>query len=66
MGTLFKALLQSIRPIRFNFNVDNQISLFICPVLDSAFRHGQAHAFLWTTKFESGQINPKFDLPIGN
>ncbi len=39
--------------------MDNQNSIFTCPVFDLTFRHGQAHAFLWTTKFQSGQVNPK-------
>ncbi len=35
-----------------------------CPIFDLAFfRHGQVHEFLWTTKFQSGQVNAKSYLP---
>ncbi len=50
-------------PFRLSFSVDDKKSIFTCPVSDVSFRHGWAHAFLWTTKFQSGQINPKSYLP---
>ncbi len=48
---------------RLNFSMDDQNSIFTCPVFDLTFRHGQAYSFLWTTKFQSGQVNPKSYLP---
>ncbi len=42
-------------PFRLNFSVDYQNAIFTCPVLDLIFRHSQACAFLWTTKFLSGK-----------
>ncbi len=44
-------------------SVDNQKSIFTCPVFDLTFRHGQTYGFLWTTKFQSGQVNHKSYLP---
>ncbi len=43
--------------------MNNKNSKFTYPVFDFTFRHGQTHAFLWTTKFQSGQVNPKSYLP---
>ncbi len=40
-----------------------QNSIFTCPVFYLTFRHGQANVFLWTTKFQSGQVNLKSYLP---
>ncbi len=34
-------------------------SISTSPILDLAFGYEQAHAFLWTTKFQSVQVNPK-------
>ncbi len=44
-------------------SVDNQKSIFSCPFFYLTFEHSQAHATLWTTKFQSGQVNPKSYLP---
>ncbi len=43
--------------------MDNQNSIFTCPVFDLTFRYGQSNAFRWTTKFQSGQVNYKSYLP---
>ncbi len=40
-----------------------QKSIFTCTDFDLTFSHEQAHAFLWTTKFQCGQVNPKSYLP---
>ncbi len=50
-------------PFQLNFSVDNQSSIFTCQVFYLKFRHEQVHAFLWTIKFQSGQVNPKSYLP---
>ncbi len=39
-------------------SIDDQNSIFTFPVFHLTFKHCQAHIFLWTTKFQSGQINP--------
>ncbi len=49
--------------LRLNFSVDNQNSIFTCPVFDLKFKHGQEHSFLWTNKFQSVQVNPKPYMP---
>ncbi len=46
-----------------NSSMDDQISIFTCPFFNLTFRHGLSHAFLWTTKFQSEQVNPKSYLP---
>ncbi len=32
-------------------------------ILLKTYRYEQGNVFLWTTKFQSGQVNPKFYLP---
>ncbi len=53
----------STSTFRLNFSVDDQKSIFACAVFNLIFRYGWAHAFLWTTKFWSGQVNLKSYLP---
>ncbi len=53
----------STDPIRLNFCVDDQNTIFTCTNFDLTLRHGQAHAFLWTTQFQSGLVNPKSYFP---
>ncbi len=43
--------------------MNNQNSIFTCPVFDITWRDGQAYALMWTTKFHSGHVNPKSYLP---
>ncbi len=50
-------------PCRLNFSENDQNSIFICQVFYLTFRYHQAHGFLWSTKFQSRQVNPKSCLP---
>ncbi len=49
------------KPLQLNFCVENL--LFTCPIFYLKFRHVQTEAFLWTIKFQSGQVNLKSFLP---
>ncbi len=48
-------------PFRLHFSVDDQNSYILAQssAFYLKFRHGKVHSFLWTIKFQSGQVNSK-------
>ncbi len=52
-------LLIYTSPFRLYFSVDDQDSIFTFSVFELTIGYDQAYAFLWITKFQSGQVNPK-------